>query len=245
MTLAVALDSRRPSPRRKTRCGMPLPAHRPATRRIGRPTHSPTPHTGSADIAASPTNASPGRPARRVVFGMSSLPRIFEIRSPVARSGAVRQSAEIRLEVRLEISLEPGLPVLGLERPHERDPVFLRKRVGDVGIEQPQHDRVACRQRQVAVVGEVAEATVPHHASLRRPTTSAICESRPSAATTIRAAISRSRRSRSTTRTPVGPSVRAEQGRSPSPRAVTSTPGTSAASSRTIGSSFSRRMSYP
>ena len=48
----------------------------------------------------------------------------------------------------------------------KRDPVVLRKRVGDVGVEQPQHASSRRSERQVSVVREIAEATVPHHPSL-------------------------------------------------------------------------------
>ena len=93
-----------------------------------------------------------------------------DLRDPLAarQIGRVRETAEVRLEVRLEIALEPRLTVLGLERRHQRDPVVLRKRVGDVGVEQPHHHRVAGHERQVSVVREIAEATVPHDPGLRR-----------------------------------------------------------------------------
>ena len=93
-----------------------------------------------------------------------------DLRDPLAarQIGRVRETAEVRLEVRLEIALEPRLAVLGLERRHQRDPVVLRKRVGDVGVEQPHHHRVAGHERQVAVVREIAEAVVSHDPGLRR-----------------------------------------------------------------------------
>ena len=68
----------------------------------------PTPHSGSEAIAASPTSATPGADARRVTFGIETLPMIGDTARPRARSGPSGRPSKARSKLPCMSALNSG-----------------------------------------------------------------------------------------------------------------------------------------
>ena len=222
---------------------------RPATRADCSAQPQPTPHSGSAASAESPTNASPGRVWPRTRFGISSLPITFDSRLAGSRRGPSGRRLEQPHHRLLGIALNSGMRSLwGMHASSVRPP-SVGNRVGHVRIEHPQLRAAPRHQRRVPVVGEVAEAVVrlrlrrlpgqlrhaPTRARRRRPRACRAARAR------CRRARARSRRSPARPRIGGAAPRRAAASVTVWP-SIRSTPSVSAASSRSIGSNVSRRM---
>ena len=131
--------------------------------------------------AASPTNATPGPVARRILFVILRLPISFEARSAPPSSGAFGQRVDHAPVRGLGIGAKLGQPSAMGDSGDQRDIVLHRKDRAGVRIEQPEPGLVR-RRVDAAPVGEVGEAVVGRaRAGIRARR--AIVESRPSAAT--------------------------------------------------------------